>query len=81
MALKIFSTSHFIRTFLPHFITTKLLPMNTVLTDTEVQAFRRDGYVIHKNFFRKEEVDKLYGLAIGDTAVHETVWKKEIKIK
>jgi len=27
MALKVFSTSHFIRTFLAHFKTTKLLPI------------------------------------------------------
>ena len=71
MALKIFSTSHFIRTFLPHLITTKLLPMNTVLTDAEVQAFHREGYVIRKKFFGKEEIDKLYSLAVGDTVVKE----------
>ncbi|HJS54842.1 MAG TPA: phytanoyl-CoA dioxygenase family protein [Chitinophagaceae bacterium] len=45
--------------------------MNTVLTDAEVQSFHRDGYVIRKEFFSKAEIDKLYGLAVGDTVVRE----------
>lgn len=47
MALKIFSTSHFIRTFLPHFITTKLLP-----TNTEIILFMR---IISSDFLMKEK--------------------------
>jgi ectoine hydroxylase-related dioxygenase (phytanoyl-CoA dioxygenase family) len=45
--------------------------MSIALTEPEVQAFHRDGYVIRKRFFDKREIDKLYQLAIGDTVVKE----------
>ena len=43
--------------------------MAHILNDTEVKAFNRDGYVIVKSFFAKEEIDKLYGIAISDDVV------------
>ena len=45
--------------------------MNKALTDSEVQQFHRDGYVIRKQFFTKEEIDKLYRIAIGDEVIRE----------
>jgi ectoine hydroxylase-related dioxygenase (phytanoyl-CoA dioxygenase family) len=45
--------------------------MNKALTDSEVQQFHRDGYVIRKQFFSKEEIDKLYRIAIGDEVIRE----------
>ena len=45
--------------------------MPIALTETDIQAFHRDGYVIRKGFFDKQEIDKLYQLAIGDTVVKE----------
>jgi hypothetical protein len=41
-----------------------------------VKAFHRDGYVIVKNFFSAEEINKLYGIAIGDE-FYETSFKVE----
>ena len=43
--------------------------MAYILNEAEVKAFERDGYVIVKNFFSKEEIDKLYSIAIGDNVV------------
>ncbi len=45
--------------------------MAHILNDAEVQAFHRDGYVIVKNFFSKKEIDKLYGIAIGDNVMRK----------
>ena len=45
--------------------------MSKILTATEVQSFNRDGYVIRKNFFSKEETGKLYGLALDDKIMKE----------
>jgi ectoine hydroxylase-related dioxygenase (phytanoyl-CoA dioxygenase family) len=45
--------------------------MPIALTEAEVQAFHRDGYVIRKRFFAEQEIDKLYKLAIGDSVVKE----------
>ena len=45
--------------------------MAHILSDAEVQAFHRDGYVIVKNFFSKEEIDKLYGIAVGDSVMRK----------
>ena len=36
------------------------------LTQEQVTAYLRDGYVIVKNFLTPEEVNKLYGIATGD---------------
>ena len=41
------------------------------LSPQQVADFHRDGYVIVKNFFSKEEIDKLYGIATGDSVVKE----------
>jgi ectoine hydroxylase-related dioxygenase (phytanoyl-CoA dioxygenase family) len=41
------------------------------LTDSEVQQFHCDGYVIRKQFFSNEEIDKLYRIAIGDEVIRE----------
>jgi ectoine hydroxylase-related dioxygenase (phytanoyl-CoA dioxygenase family) len=43
--------------------------MAHVINETEVSSFHRDGYVIVKNFFSKEEIDKLYSIAISDNVV------------
>src|SRR6185295_14810200 len=45
--------------------------MAHILNDAEVQAFQRDGYVIVKHFFSKEEIDKLYGIATGDSVIKQ----------
>lgn len=45
--------------------------MSYKLSNAQVQAFNKDGYVIVKNFFSKEEIDKLYGIATGDSVVKE----------
>lgn len=45
--------------------------MNNMLTDTEVNTFHRDGYVIRKRLFNKEETEKLYKLATGDSVIRE----------
>lgn len=37
-----------------------------VLSAEQVEAFQMDGYVIVRHFFSKEEIDKLYGVAIAD---------------
>ena len=42
---------------------------NYVLTNEEVQAYHRDGYVIVKGFLKQPEVEKLYKIAINDEAV------------
>src|SRR5678815_893441 len=43
--------------------------MAHVLNTEEVTTFHRDGYVIVKNFFSKEEIEKLYGIAVSDTVM------------
>jgi hypothetical protein len=59
--------------------------MPIALTEPEVQTFHRDGYVIKKRFFDKQEIKKLYQVAIGDAVVKgialvkETGWGKEVK--
>jgi ectoine hydroxylase-related dioxygenase (phytanoyl-CoA dioxygenase family) len=45
--------------------------MKHILTDSEVQIFHRDGYVIVKDFFAKQEIDKLYHIAISDAVVQK----------
>ena len=42
---------------------------NYVLTNEEVQAYHRDGYVLVKGFLKQPEVEKLYKIAINDEAV------------
>lgn len=45
--------------------------MARLISDEEVRAFNKDGYVIVPGFFSKEEIDKLYGIAIEDTVIHQ----------
>lgn len=45
--------------------------MARLLADEEVKSFYEDGYVIVPGFFSKAEIDKLYGIAIGDTVIHQ----------
>lgn len=45
--------------------------MARLLADEEVQSFHKDGYVIVPGFFSKAEIDKLYGIAVGDTVIHQ----------
>jgi ectoine hydroxylase-related dioxygenase (phytanoyl-CoA dioxygenase family) len=41
------------------------------LSPDQVKSFRRDGYVVVKNFCSQEEIDKLYGTATGDSTIRE----------
>src|SRR5918993_2308573 len=43
--------------------------MARVINSEQVTAFQRDGYVIVKNFFSTEEIEKLYGIAVADTVM------------
>ena len=43
--------------------------MAHILNDAAIKAFHRDGYVIIKSFFTKEEIDKLYSIAVSDDVV------------
>jgi ectoine hydroxylase-related dioxygenase (phytanoyl-CoA dioxygenase family) len=45
--------------------------MARTISDKEAADFRRDGYVIVPGFFSKAEIDKLYGIAIGDQVMQE----------
>ncbi len=36
------------------------------LTSTQIQDYHRDGYLLLKNLFNKEEVDKMYSTAVAD---------------
>lgn len=40
--------------------------MSFVINDEQVNQFHRDGYVIVKNFFSADEINKLYSIAIED---------------
>lgn len=43
--------------------------MPQILNDVQVMDFHIDGYVIVRNFFSKQEIDKLYGIATSDTVM------------
>lgn len=45
--------------------------MARLLAEEEVKCFHKDGYVIVPGFFNKAEIDKLHGIAIGDTVIHQ----------
>lgn len=45
--------------------------MARLLADEEVRSFHKDGYVIVPGFFSKAEIDKLYGIAVCDTVIHQ----------
>ncbi len=40
--------------------------MSFVITEEQVKDFHRDGYVIVRNFFSSQEIEKLYSVAIED---------------
>lgn len=42
-------------------------------TKEHLEAYHRDGYVIVRNFFTKEEVDLLYKIAIDDDLMSKKV--------
>src|SRR6187397_1799414 len=44
---------------------------NLKLTDEQVAAYNRDGYTIVKEFLSQDEVQKLYGIAIGDDTLQK----------
>ena len=37
------------------------------LDDLQISSYRKDGYVIVKNFLKQEEISKLYAIATADT--------------
>lgn len=41
------------------------------LTDRQIASYEKDGYVIVKDFLKKEEVNKLYGIATGDDTLQK----------
>lgn len=43
------------------------------VTDDELQAFRRDGFVRLRNFYDSDEVQLLHDTVIGDQLVHKHV--------
>ena len=45
--------------------------MNRAINEKDVKDFGRDGYVIKKQFFTEEEIDKLYKIATSDEVVRE----------
>jgi ectoine hydroxylase-related dioxygenase (phytanoyl-CoA dioxygenase family) len=45
--------------------------MARLLADEEVKTFHNDGYVIVPGFFSKTEIDKLYGIAVGDSVIRQ----------
>jgi phytanoyl-CoA hydroxylase len=45
--------------------------VNFQLTPQQVADYQKDGYLIVKNFLKKEEVDKLYAIAIEDDAIRK----------
>jgi hypothetical protein len=46
--------------------------MDTInLNSDEINSYHRDGYVIKKGFFSKEEIAKLYNIAVEDKSIAE----------
>ena len=45
--------------------------MPRLLSADDVKKFHLDGYVIKPQFFSKEEIDKLYGIAVDDNVVRK----------
>lgn len=45
--------------------------MSYRLSAHDVLNFKKDGYVIIKNFFSKKEIDRLYGIATNDSVVKD----------
>ena len=40
-----------------------------LITQTQIDQYRKDGYLVLKNFCSKEEIDKLYSVALQDDAM------------
>jgi len=45
--------------------------MSASLTSDQIKTYQRDGYLLLKNLFNKEEVDKLYSAAIADDVMRK----------
>ena len=41
------------------------------LNQADAAHFHRDGYVLVRNFFSKEEINKLYSIAVGDRVMQQ----------
>ncbi len=45
------------------------------LSEDQIKAFHRDGYIVIKNFCSRQEIDKLYTTAIEDSSISQkTPW-------
>lgn len=42
---------------------------NGLLTSDEIKNYHRDGYVIKRNFFKEDEISKLYKIAVEDDSI------------
>ncbi|HEY5824948.1 MAG TPA: phytanoyl-CoA dioxygenase family protein [Cyclobacteriaceae bacterium] len=45
--------------------------MNTTLSPDQIKNYQRDGYLLLKNLFNKEEIEKLYSAAIADDVMRK----------
>ncbi len=45
--------------------------MGFLLTSAQIGSYHQDGYLVLKNFFDKEEVDKMYHTALADDAMRK----------
>src|SRR5258708_29122290 len=45
--------------------------MTRLLSTEDIKNFNEDGYVIKPQFFSKEEIDKLYTIAVDDNVVRK----------
>jgi ectoine hydroxylase-related dioxygenase (phytanoyl-CoA dioxygenase family) len=45
--------------------------MNTFLSPDQIKSYHRDGYLLLKNLFNKEEVEKMYSTAIADDVMRK----------
>jgi len=45
--------------------------MNAILSSGQIKNFHRDGYLLLKKIFNKEEVEKLYGAAMADDVMRK----------
>jgi len=44
---------------------------NFQLSTQQIETYKKDGYIIVKNFLQQEEVNKLYAIAIGDDTLRK----------
>src|SRR3954466_2000309 len=45
--------------------------MNTTLSSDQIKNYQRDGYLLLKNLFNKEEIEKMYSTAIADDVMRK----------